>query len=147
MEDFDLKKYLAEGKLLNEAPQELNDFIEKQIETDSVFDKILDVRFPKLDRVLWDAEQIILNQSPYSYDPEEIEEDWDGIKDDYYKGENPTKRDIFTDLLESLYGWRDLENFEEYEGEFEEKHGIDNDTFQEMFETYITEIYKNYEKL
>ena len=149
------RKYLNEG-IINEninlddtldTPQELVDFIEEQIETDSVFDKILDVRFPKLDSVFWDAEQIILNQSPYSYDPEEIEEDWDDIKDTYYGGENPTKRDIFKNLLEELGGWRDIENFEEYEGEFEEKHGIDNDTFYDLFEEYIAEIYKNYEKL
>ena len=153
------RKYLNEG-IINEninlddtldTPQELVDFIEEQIEPDSVFDKILDVRFPKLadDRssVLFDAETVIYNQSPYSYDPEEIEEDWDEIKDTYYKGENPTKRDIFKGLLESLEGWYDIENYEEYEGEFKEKYNIDNDTFQEMFGEYLAEIYKNYEKL
>ena len=31
--------------------------------------------------------------------------------------------------------------------DFEEKHGIDNDTFYDLFEEYIAEIYKNYEKL
>ena len=104
------RKYLTEG-VINEninlddtldTPQELVDFIEEQIEPDSVFDKILDVRFPKLadDRssVLFYSEQIIYNLSPYSYDPEEIEEDWDEIKDTYYNGENPTKRDIFKNL-------------------------------------------------
>ena len=64
------------------------------------------------------------------------------------EGKIQTKRDIFKNLLESLEGWYDIENYEEYElGEFKEKHDIDNDTFQEMFEEYLSEIYKNYEKL
>ena len=149
------RKYLTEG-VINEninlddtldTPQEFNDFIEEQIEEGSEFDKIVDVGFPKLDIYPLDAERVILNQPPYSDDPEEIEEDWDEIKDTYYNGENPTKRDIFKNLLEELDGWRDIENFEEYEGEFEEKHGIDNDTFLDLFEEYLAEIYKNYEKL
>ena len=129
-----------------DTPQEFIGFIEEQIKAGSTFDKILKVRFPKLDIFLWDAETVILNESPYSYENEEIEEEWDDIKE-RFGGGSPTKRAIFLDLLDRLDGWKDIENFEEYEGEFEEKHGIDNDTFQDMFEKYQQEIYQNYKKL
>ncbi len=151
------RKYLNEG-VINEGvnlddildtPQKFNDFVDEIIKDGSLFDKLLNLNFPKIDRVLFDAEQVISNHGLYSEDPDYIEDDWDDVKSRIGSNttEDPTKRDIIEDLIRFLDTWESIETFEEYEGEFEEKYDIDNDTFWMMYEKYTEDIWANYKKL
>lgn len=156
MDNFDLRKYLAEGRLFESinfndvlsTPQEFYNFIIQQIQPGSEFDKIISIRFPKVDTILFDGEYVILNDEPYSEVHDgTTEEEWEEIKQDWFEGENPTKRIVFEDFLERLKDWRDIEYHEEYEGQYKKDYGIDEDEFYQLFDEYIEKIYDRYKQL